>query len=89
MGYGIDLLQDWRRRIEFATKVGFVVAQRMCTARPMTYADILELDRKVRENIEVVGPPPEQSTPYSAESFQHLLKCIDNEASTLHSASRA
>lgn len=88
MGYDIDLLQDWRRKIDFATKVAFVVAQRMCTARPMKYADILELDRRVRENIEVVCLPPELSTPYSAESLQHLLKVIDNEASAFYSVSR-
>lgn len=55
----------------------------------MKYADILELDRKVRENIEVVGPPPELGTPYSAESLQYLLKVIDNEASAFYSVSGA
>lgn len=66
----------WRWKIDFATKIANVVALKMCTARPAKYADIMELDQKIRSHIGIVGSPPELTFPYSTSSLQHLMKVI-------------
>lgn len=70
----------WRWKTEYATKVAQIVVRKMCTARPMKYSDILELDRKVREHPDITSPSPVLGAPYSTNSMQHLIKVLHSEA---------
>lgn len=60
-----------------------VVAQRMCTAQPMKYADILELDREVREYPEITTPPPDSDSCDPVSILQGIMKVIQCEAGAL------
>ena len=54
---------------------------KMCAVRPIKYSEIIELDRKVREQLSMkTNIPTRPEIPYTAISLQGLLKSVFNEA---------
>ena len=78
----LQFIKDWRWKYESVTQISNEVTRKLCSARPMKYKDILELDRKVRlaHAAACVSRQPGSTASYSFSPLQQCIRTLHGDA---------